>query len=425
MLMFKSKLASVLIPISLSAVTRLAFARLDVDSYAIWAADSAISRSQGNGLTTAGIPTANYPDGEFHTGLMRLYEITGNQTYFDYILAAADNIVADNGTIIATDYVFSQFSLDPIRLGPTFVYLYEKTGQEKFKTAADTYRLQLDEHPRTAQGQFWHKLIYPNQGWLDGIYMGELFYEQYTAAFQPSNASAWDDIHLQFHLMFNNTVQNATAPNTTQLLYHGYDYSHTAIWASPDRGHSPEVWDRALGWYFMALVDVLSDTSALVTPSVPADPSATIAPAALASIAALRSSLLAILRQLAPRLRDAADPTTGAWWLVLTEPGRAGNYFESSGDAMFVYALLKAVRLGYVDDADGSIVAAAKKGYEYIIDNFVVDNGDGTMGWTGTVVVGSLDTTGDFEYYISQPTDLNDLKGLAAFVLASLEYELL
>ncbi|KAG6819880.1 hypothetical protein H0H93_007759 [Arthromyces matolae] len=381
-------------------------------SYAVWAANSAISRGQGNGLNSAGKTTVSYEHGTFWSGLRRLYEETGNQTYFQYIEDAVNRIVAPNGTIVGSDYSFSAFSLDPLRTGPGFLYLYQQTGDQRYKIAAETFRAQLDGHPRTAQGQLWHKLIYPNQGWLDGIYMGELFYSTYTSLFQPTNQTAWDDITSQFSLMLTNTLQNSTAPNTTGLLYHGYDYSHVASWASADRGHSPEVWIRAMGWYSMALVDVLDILGSSPPNSVPE-----------ASITKLRSTLLDFLHLLLPRIRDAADPTSGVWWLVLTEPGRAGNYFESSGSSMFVYALLRAVRMGYVDDADGSLVQAAKKAYGYIKDNFVVDNGDGTMGWTGTVVVGSLNTSGDFEYYISQSDDINDLKGLASFVLASLEYE--
>jgi rhamnogalacturonyl hydrolase YesR len=231
------------------------------------------------------------------------------------------------------------------------------------------------------------------------------------------------DIETQFSLMYNNTIQLPGAVNYTGLLYHGYDYSHTASWASADRGHSPEVWDRAMGWYMMALVDTLE-----ILPSTPA------------AAAQARKTLLAQLGTLAPRVVSAADKTTGVWWLVVTEPGRVGNYFESSGAAMFVYALLKAVRLGYISDNDRSVVAAAQKAYQYLLTHFVSEKSDGTMDWTGTVHVGSLDTTGDFQvsknsikgycnlipvhqYYISQSVNVNDLKGVAAFVLASLEYE--
>ncbi|KAJ6551378.1 glycoside hydrolase family 105 protein [Mycena capillaripes] len=335
-------------------------------SYAVWAANSAIARGQGNGLGTDGLPIVSYEHGEFQWGLRLLYELTGNQTYFDYIQAGANNIVFPNGTVHGS-YNFTAFSLDPIRTGPTFVYLFQKTQQAKFKAAANTFRSQLDGHPRMAQGQFWHKLMYFNQGWLDGIYMGEVFYTAYTTAFDAKNATAWADITAQFKLMFDNTLQNATAPNNTGLMYHGYDFSHTAVWASPDRGHSPEVWDRALGWYAMALVDVIE-----------------MAPATSGQ---LKPTLLHILNVLAPKIRDAADPTTGVWWLVLTQPGRAQNYFESSGAMMYIYALLKGVRLGYVPDPDGSIVAAMTKAYNYAVANWVVPNSDGTMSWKNTVSV--------------------------------------
>jgi len=205
--------------------------------------------------------------------------------------------------------------------------------------------------------------------------MGDVFYSQYVHDFQKNNVTAWADITAQFQLQFDNTIQNATAPNNLHLLYHGYDHSFTAVWASPDRGHSPEVWDRALGWYMMALVDVLD----IMPASNPG-----------------HGALLKILQTLAPKIRDAADPDTGVWWLVMTQPGREGNYFESSGAAMFVYALLKGIRRGYISDTDGSIVAAMKKAYSYFLGNFVVPKSDGTMDWTNTVSVGSLTTTGDY-----------------------------
>ncbi|KAK0444242.1 glycoside hydrolase family 105 protein [Desarmillaria tabescens] len=368
------------------------------ESYAVWAADSALARGQGNGLDSDGETKVSYEHGELQWGLRLLYETTGNESYFDYIVEGASQIVDSEGNIDG-DYSLTDYSQDPVRTGPTFAYLYEQTGQSKWKTAMDTFHQQLMGQPRTAEGQFWHKLRYYNQGWLDGIYMGEIFYTVYTNTFQPTNTTAYDDIVKQFDLMFQNTLQEEGAANYTGLLYHGYDYSHTASWASEDRGHSPEIWDRAMGWYMMALVDILE--------IYPND----------------NSTFLDHLNTLVPRVRDAADSESGVWWLVMTQPGRTGNYFESSGSAMFVYAMLKAVRLGYVLDNDGSIVRAATKAYQYMIDNWVVDNGDGTMDWLNTVEVGSLSGNGTFEYYISVDVDTNDLKGLAAFLLASLEYE--
>ncbi|VDC06931.1 unnamed protein product [Peniophora sp. CBMAI 1063] len=375
--------------------------------WSTYAANSAISRGQGNGLKD-GVPLVDYPDGVFQWALRLLYERDGNASYFDYIVEGVDNVVFANGSV-GGGYNVTDYTLDPVRVGPSFVYLYNMTGEEKYKKAADLYRSQLNGHPRTAEGQFWHKLIYPNQGWLDGIYMGEVFYAAYTALFEPTNQTAWDDITLQFSLMHTNTKQyNATTNQTNAgLLYHGYDYSHVQDWASPDRGHSPEVWDRALGWYFMALVDVLQ-----IAPAEQTD---------------LTSTLKSILADLAPNLVKAADQKTGVWWLVLTWPGREGNYFESSAGSMFIYALLRAVRLGFLDDVDGSYVKAAKKAFKYATTSgkWVETNKNGTMSYDATVVVGSLQPGNDYEYYVSEPVDLNDLKGLAPFVLAAYEIEAL
>ncbi|KAH6904282.1 Six-hairpin glycosidase [Coprinopsis sp. MPI-PUGE-AT-0042] len=349
-------------------------------SYAFWVADSVIRRGQGNGLDGSGKPVVSYEHGELQFGLRQLYELTGNKTYYDYIVSGASRIVSSTGSV--SPYTMADYNIDPVRTGPTFLYLYQQTKQQKWKSAADTFRKQLETHPRTGQGQFWHKKRYFNQGWLDGIYMGDVFYAQYTKDFQPNNATAWADIALQFSAMYQNSLQNPGVANYTGLLYHGYDYSHTAVWANQDRGHSPEIWDRALGWYMMALVDVLDFFP--------------------------------------PHNLDTPQFSTFSRRWSPASPKRAGNYFESSGSAMFVYAMLKAVRLGYVRDADGSIVAASRKAFNYMTANWVVEKSGGTMDWKNTV---EPDGDGSYEYYIGVPTVLNDLKGVAAFLLASLEVE--
>ncbi|KAI0724784.1 Six-hairpin glycosidase [Fomitopsis betulina] len=383
-------------------------------TYSTYAANSAIARGQGNGLRSNGTPTASYEHGEFQSGLKLLYERTGNQSYYDYIVEAVDGLVSDNGTV-GGDYPYyrSTYQLDPLRVGPTFLYLYSQTGDERYKAAADEFRSQLDTQPRTPEGQFWHKGTYPEQGWADGLYMADLFYALYTVTFQPNNQSAWDDIANQFAQQFTHTIQLASSLNTTNnetnvgLLYHGFDDSRVQNWASPDRGHSPEVWDRAVGWYVMALVDILD-----------------LAPQTHETLL-LRQTLNSQLQVLARNLVKAADSVSGVWWIVMSQPGRAGNYFESSGSSMFIYALLKGVRTGLLKDEDGSFVATARKAYEYATHNWVLPQPNGTMNWNNTVVVGSLQPGNDYDYYISEPVDLNDLKGLAAFVLASIEYETL
>jgi len=204
-----------------------------------------------------------------------------------------------------------------------------------------------------------------------------------------------DDVVKQFTL-----IENHTRNSTSGLLKHGYDYSKTASWADPVTGASPEVWDRAQGWYAMALVDVLE--------YIPKDNAG-------------HNTIVTYYTRLMLALKRSADPITGAWWLVMSQPGREKKYIESSGSSMFVYALLKGIRLGYIPES--TYFATADKAYKYIVNAFVVKETNGTLSWTGTVQVGSLSGAGDYDYYTSVPTDKNDLKGLSPFIMASLEYE--
>ncbi|QRV76343.1 cell wall glycoside hydrolase YteR [Ceratobasidium sp. AG-Ba] len=360
-------------------------------------ADSAIFRAQGS------LPPVRYETGVFQRSLQLLYEKTKNATYRNYHLKQVDSMVSSNGTI--DSYNFTLYSLDPLRTGEAILYAYEQTNQAKYKTALDTFRAQLNSQPRTPAGAFWHRSTYPNQQWLDGVYMADIFYAAYNAKFAPQNTTAWNDIFKQFKLVEDNLRVNSTAfPNgaASGLLYHGYDASLKAVWSVPPTGHCLEVWDRALGWYVMALVDVLD----IFPKSHPG-----------------WVQLQGYLQRLAPEIVKAADKKTGAWWLVLSQPGRAGNYIESSGSAMFVYSLLKGVRKGYLPKSN--YVTASKKAYQYLVKTFVVPDVNGTLSWNGTVSVGSLGSNGTYEYYISVAEAQNDLKGLAPFVLASLEYEAL
>ncbi|EJD47693.1 glycosyl hydrolase [Auricularia subglabra TFB-10046 SS5] len=370
-----------------------------------WMADSVIARGQGHGLSSSGTPQVSYEHGTFQSALRQLFNVTGNATYLSWIQSGIDNVVRADGTVGAT-YNMSAFTLDDIRIGPSFIKLFQSTGDVKYKKAAQEYRTQLNNQPRNTQGGFWHKLRYPDQMWLDGLYMGEPFYALYADAFENHNATTLDDLARQFALIWAHCRDAKTG-----LLRHGYfdlaarDRSPVPVWADPVSGASPEVWIRAVGWYVVALADLLA----------PPDNVPETHPA--------YGALLAQYRALVPALAKQADPKTGAWWLVMSQPGRAGNYIESSGSAMFVYAMLKAVSAGLVVDRDGSIVKTAKRAYEYLADTFVIKNTDGTLNWNGTVIVGSLDQDGTFDYYIKQPINMNDLKGAAPFVLASIEYE--
>ena len=316
--------------------------------------------------------TNHYTEAVLYRGIELAYGATQNQTYLEFIHSQVDGVVSNSGAI--SGYPSYPFSLDDVRIGTIILSLYSATKEAKYKTAADTLRNQLNKRGvRTPSGGFWHRQpTYPNQMWLDGIYMADVFYAQYTSIFQPANTTAWDDILLQFSL-----IEQHCRNNQTNLLVHGYDESGVASWANDITGASPNVWDRALGWYLMALVDVL-DYFPKTHPGY--------------------SNFLAWFRSASAGVLAAQDSETGGWWLVMNEPypGRPRNYIESSGTAMFIYAILKGVRLGYLDGA--TYLAPMRKAYEYTAQTFVAFNGTGgTVNWEGTVSVGSLGSDASFE----------------------------
>ncbi|EJD47692.1 family 88 glycosyl hydrolase [Auricularia subglabra TFB-10046 SS5] len=370
----------------------------------VWMADSVIARKQAYGLSTSGRPQVSYEHGTFQSALRALYEITKNETYLDWIQGGIDNVLLPDGNIGA-NYTMSTYVIDDIRLGPSMIKLYQRTGDKRYKVAADVLRTQLRQQPRNTEGGFFHFLRFPNQMWLDGLYMAEPFYALYAEEYEHGNATALFDLQLQFSLIWKHCRDKKTG-----LLRHGW-YDNKAVnsplvpaWADPVTGASPEVWIRAVGWYVVALVDLLTPPDAI--------------PKWHPAQVTLRYQLNELVRALVKN----ADPATGAWWLVMTQVGREGNYIESSGSAMFVYAMLRAVSQGLVYDYDGSIVKTAKRAYEYLVDRFIIENPNGTLSYNGTVIVGHLDY-GTFESYVSERINLNDVKGTAPFVLASMEYE--
>ena len=336
--------------------------------YSAWMTDSFITR----GVT----PTRWYTEATFYRGVEAVANLTGNATYTDFLAKSIDALLLPNGTFRSWDY--NDHQLDNIRVGSTVLYLYGLTGAARYRAAADFLHEQLVvRQRRTASGGFWHKdPKYPNQMWLDGLFMAAPFYAAYTALFQPGNTTAWDDIALQFAL-----VERHCRDPATGMLRHGYDESGRAVWADPATGASPHVWIRAQGWYLMALVDVLAWF-----------------PRGHAGFAALGGYYL----ELAAALRREQDAASGGWWLVMDQPypGREGNYIESSGTAMYAYGLLRGARDGHFGGSDKArpYVDTAKRAYALMIDRFVARNGTGgTLNWEGTVRVGSLDGNGDYK----------------------------
>ncbi|KAM0326691.1 hypothetical protein ACHAQA_006562 [Verticillium albo-atrum] len=361
--------------------------------YLTWMADSQIK----HGVE----PTHAYTISSFYSGVLLAYERTGDKKYLDYVKHATDIILYPewDGTILLYN---NSNSIDDIRFGHTFLDIYNATGNEIYKTAATTLRKQIDRTGRTPDGGFYHRYpVYIDQMWLDGIYMLDVFYARWTREFEPDNTTAWDDIALQFDLIDAGTVVDN---RTNGLPLHGFDYSKKSIWADPETGASPHVWGRAVGWYIMALVDTIQ----LFPEDHPG-----------------YKRLVGYLQSVADAVVAAQDKKTKGWWLVM-DPGLEGawgNYIESSGSAMFVYGLLKSLRLGLIEGK--KYQAAALSGYELLTETFSTPREpDGALVWEWTVQTGSLSSNGTFEYYASQPLFENDLKGVSPFLFSSYEFEL-
>ena len=337
----------------------------------------------------------SYEHGVVLKGIEGVWLSTGEGRYFSFIQKGMDNFVNADGTI--RTYNAQDFNLDNINCGKNLLLLYKVTGQEKYRRAAALLREQLKNHPRTSDGGFWHKKIYPYQMWLDGLYMAEPFYAEYAATFHEP--SAFDDIAKQFILM-----ESHSRDSKTGLLYHGWDESKKQRWADPITGRSPNFWDRAMGWYAMALVDTL-DYFPRTHPQ--------------------RAELIAIFNRLAKAITNYQDPKTGLWYQVVDEGTEKGNYLEASGSSMFVYALLKGVRNGYLP---ATYLSVAKRGYKGLTSEFIKTDANGQVNLDGTVSVAGLGGNpyrdGSYQYYLSEKVVRNDPKGVGAFLMASNEMEI-
>ncbi|KAI0489667.1 Six-hairpin glycosidase-like protein [Xylaria cf. heliscus] len=271
------------------------------------------------------------------------------------------------------------------------------------RTTVDALRQSIDLNRRNSAGGLWY-FVYPNWSYLDGMYSLAPFYTLYTLTTttdSKASAAAITDMLYQFDTLWNHTIHSSTG-----LLSHGYDASRTAVWADPVTGASPIVWGRSLGWYTMALVDTIE---ILENQKAPYD---------------YRAPLLDKFQRLMPAVLKAVDPLTGGWWQVVDQPGKAGNYIESSSTAMFAYSLLKGVRLGYIPyNLALAATLAGIRAQFYLTDNFVVQENNGTLSYNGTVAVCSLNSTATYQYYVGQPLLYNSVLGSGAYILASLEVE--
>jgi len=333
----------------------------------------------------------NYIDGCMLTALMEMEGITGDRRYSRFVKACIDHFVGEDGSI--RTFKPDACNLDDINEGRVLFELYRRTGEEKYRKAADLLRAQLDRQPRTAEGSFWHKAIYPNQVWLDGIYMAQPFYALHEKHFGKGDYS---DTVGQIK-----TVRARMFSEEKGLYFHGYDASRTAFWADPATGCSRNFWLRSLGWFAVALADLLD-----ILPD-----------------GGGRDSLRGIFTELMASISRYADGETGLYWQVPDQGSREGNYLETSGSAMMAYAMLKGARLGVLDK---SYAAKGEKTFGGIVEKYLTFTENG-LDLGGICLVAGLGPEnnrrrdGSYEYYISEPVVANDAKGVAPFVLVYTE----
>ena len=336
-------------------------------------------------------PHWNYIDGCMITSLLALSEITGEKKYFDFAESFIDYYVSDDGAILGYD--IEKYNLDDLNEGRVLFELYKKTGKEKYRLAIDNQKRQLDGQPRTNTGNFWHKLIYPNQIWLDGIYMAQVFSTLYAKEYGGENYS---DMLSQIE-----NVNKYMQDDKTGLYYHGLDCSRSIFWADSESGLSKNFWLRSIGWFTVALIDIIEIVDGET-----------------------RDRLLKIFSKLIDSIAAYRDSESGLYWQVVDQPGRDGNYLETSGSSMIAYASLKGARLGVIDK---KYAALGKATFDGICQRYLKINGEGELNLGGICLVAGLGPEnnlrrdGSYEYYISEPIVENDAKGVAPFLLCYTE----
>ena len=365
-------------------------------------------------------PKWSYVMGIELEGMLDTYLAYGGEDIRKYCQEYTDTMINEKGDI--RGYNILDYNLDNIRTGHFVTRMYNLYPEAKNKLAINTMMKQLQNQPRTITDKvFWHKAIYAYQVWLDGIFMG-LPFRCLTASTQlkPKDAiKIYDDAVNQLKITYERTLDPQTGLNR-----HAYDETRDAFWSDKETGLSQHCWGRAQGWYSMALIEVLD--------ALPEDYSR-------------RGEVLDLLQKDLDAVIKWQDQASGAWYQVMDEPGREGNYLESTCTSMFAYVLMKAYNKGYLGEKYRN---AGIKAYQGILKNFIRVNADKTISLTQCCEVAGLGPAatpqviaamkkinpkgsvkenkrrdGSYEYYLSEPIRDNDAKGVGPFIWASLEYE--
>lgn len=339
-------------------------------------------------------PRWSYTNGLVLQAMSREYERSQNQKIYDYIYEYADEMINEDGSI--NTYKLSNYNLDMIKSGDVMYYLYNKTKEERFKLAMDTLHKQMEGQPTTSDGGYWHKKIYPFQMWLDGVYMAEPFHAKYIETFMDGaeKDKALNKLVKQFDL-----IEQHNRDPETGLYYHGWDESKEQRWANKETGLSSHFWSRGMGWYSMAMADIIE--------LLPENHEG-------------KERITMYLNRFAESIVKYQDES-GVWYQVVDLPNREGNYKEATGTCMFTYALAKGVQKGYLPE---KFKQHAEKAYNGIHKEFISVDKKGIVNLNKCCSVAGLGGNpyrdGSFEYYIGEKIRSNDPKGTGPFIMASL-----
>lgn len=353
-------------------------------------------------------PKWSYVMGIEMEGMLDTYEHykEGNNAILDYLKEYPAKMIDEKGNI--TGYKYEDFNLDNVRTAKFILRMHNLFPTKGTEKALKTLFKQLQNQPRTKEGVYWHKAIYANQVWLDGIFMGLPFYCNYAVqTMKPKKAEKY----------LNDAVDQMvktdyrTYDEKTQLWKHAWDETHQQFWANKEDGKSQHCWARALGWYVMAMTECLD---------------------AMPENYARRQEVIDLLNKAMKSVVKYQDKKTGVWYDVLDVKSDK-NYLESTASSMFAYVLLKGYRKGYLSE---EYLKAGVKAYNGILKQFIKVNADKTISLTRCCAVSGLGPgpgpyvkkpnykrDGSFEYYMSEPIRDNDAKGVGPFIWASLEME--
>lgn len=320
-------------------------------------------------------------------GLEKVYERTGDEKYLNYIKRFADQYINEKGEIF--DLEPESNNLDKLHPGMILFPILEEWPEKKYELAAASIRAEFENQPRTVEGGFWHKQKYENEMWLDGIYMAEPFLVKYSVRFGTG------DVEFKEAARQVKLIAEKTYNEEAQLFYHGWDSNKNASWADSETGQSDFYWSRGLGWFAMAMVDILE--------IIPKDHPE-------------RAVFVSTLDKIVAGIKRYQDPETGLWYQVLDQGNAPGNWHELSGSAMFVYSLKKGHRLGLIDD---QFLAVAEKGWKGLQTKIKLVNGDPLI----TDAVEGMGIQDTYEGYISKERLENSPHGLCAILMAASEME--